>query len=72
MKAGDIIKVMVAAAIAATLLSCKDSFYELGSLSDFSVSTEKSVYKVGERVEFNLRSDADFIVFYSGEEGSEY
>ena len=60
------------AASAALLLSCEDSFYEVNSLETFKVTTQKDVYMVGERVEFTLSEDADFVMFYSGEEGSDY
>ncbi len=60
------------AAALAALYACGDSFYDVAPLSDFKVSTEKDVYKAGERVTFTLSGDADFIMFYSGEEGSAY
>lgn len=69
---GNMKKFLMIVLAAALLCSCEDSFYTVNSLSDFQVTTEKKVYKVGERVEFNLASDADFIVFFSGEEGSDY
>ena len=65
-------KIIFAALVAAMFSSCEDSFYKVNSLDGFSVTTEKKTYKVGERVEFLLSADSDFIVFYSGEEGSDY
>lgn len=66
-------KKMIFMAVAAVLLcSCDNCFDNVNSLDDFIVTTEKSVYKVGERVEFKLSADADFVVFYSGEEGTVY
>lgn len=59
-------------AAAVILTSCEDSFYKVNSLAEFTVTTEKEVYKVGERVEFKLGSDADFVAFYSGETGYDY
>lgn len=60
------------AALLPALFACNDSFYKVAPLSGFEVSTEKDTYKAGERVTFNLKGDADFVVFYSGEEGSAY
>ena len=39
---------------------------------DFSVSTAKSTYKVGEPVIFNFDGNADMITFFSGEPGNAY
>lgn len=38
----------------------------------FDVTTEKSTYKVGENVFFNIKGDARYITFYSGDDGSNY
>jgi len=44
---------------------------KLSSLS-FDVTTASSTYKVGDTVNFNISGNADYIVFYSGENGSQY
>ncbi len=44
---------------------------ELNTLS-FDVSTTTSTYKVGDTVNFKISGNADYIVFYSGENGSQY
>ena len=72
MRAGNMKKIIALAAVAVMFGACEDSFYKVNSLSDFKVTTGKSVYKVGERVDFQLTSDADFIAFYSGEVGYDY
>ena len=72
MKAGDIGKIVSAAFAAAALFACEDSTQIVKSPSGFSVKASKAVYAVGERVEFKLDTEADFVNFYSGEEGSAY
>lgn len=39
---------------------------------NIEVSTEYQVYKIGEPVSFRINSNADFLTFYSGEEGARY
>jgi len=40
---------------------------------EFSVTLDQdNVYRVGEKIRFKLSGDADYMVFYSGEEGHEY
>ena len=39
---------------------------------DFSVTTEKQSYEVGEEVVFLIENAADWMVFYSGEENKVY
>jgi hypothetical protein len=48
--------------------SCDDVLKEV----DFSVTTEKTSYTVGEEVVFNIVNAPDWVTFYSGEEGKSY
>ncbi|MEQ7801616.1 DUF5017 domain-containing protein [Pedobacter sp. ASV1-7] len=36
----------------------------------FDVTTDKTTYKVGDNIQFNISGDAKYITFYSGEDGS--
>lgn len=47
--------------------SCKTDIPLSSGLDEFDVSTEKSVYKLGEEVTFDFKGNADMITFYSGE-----
>lgn len=53
----------------ASILSACDTSLDVKDPS-FDVTTEKSTYKVGENVYFNISGDARYITFYSGEDGS--
>ena len=45
---------------------------DIASPDDFSVTSSKAVYKVGDTVRFNFTGNPDQIVFYSGELGMNY
>lgn len=51
------------------MIGCKKDAIET---PDVSVTVEKSTFKVGEPVVFNLKGNPDFISFYSGEYGNDY
>lgn len=51
-------------------MSCQKA-YEI-TPPKFEVSAGNTVYKVGEPVVFNIKSDADIVLFYSGEFGNDY
>ena len=53
------------------LTSCQKRF-ELNSLDDFNVKTERSSYSVGDTVRFIFEGTPENIVFWSGENGSKY
>jgi len=55
--------------IALLISGCKKDAIES---PDVSITAEKSTYKVGEPVVFNLKGNPDFISFYSGEYGNDY
>lgn len=57
--------------LSAALVSCAKR-YELGAVEDFSVTPEKTTYKVGEPILFVLSGKPDNIVFWSGEPGRKY
>lgn len=48
--------------------SCEDMLKEV----DFTVTTEKTSYQVGEEITFSLSGAPDWVTFYSGEENKEY
>ena len=55
----------------AMAISCRKMHENTHEVS-LEVSTEYQVYKIGEPVSFEINSNADFITFYSGEEGAKY
>lgn len=63
---------IIAAILLSTLLVSCTKRYELAPVDDFSVTTEKSTYKVGEPIRFVLNGEPDNIVFWSGEPGRKY
>ncbi len=52
-----------------SLLSACDTSLDIKTPT-FDVKTEKTTYKVGENVTFNISGDPRYITFYSGEDGS--
>ena len=50
---------------------CRKSFEKVEDVN-FDVSVSSEVFKVGEKVVFNMEGSPDFITFWSGEVGSEY
>jgi hypothetical protein len=52
-----------------SLLSACDTSLDVKD-PNFDVTTEKTTYKVGENVFFNISGDPRYITFYSGEDGS--
>ncbi len=63
---------IIAAIVLSTLLVSCTKRYELAPVEDFSVTAEKSTYKVGEPIRFVLNGKPDNIVFWSGEPGRKY
>ncbi len=64
-------KIILLSIMAATFLSCK-KYADVSSLN-FDVKTEKSTYKIGEQVNFQITGgDAQQITFYSGKVGNAY
>lgn len=64
-------KIIFLSVMAATFLSCK-KYADVASLN-FDVKTEKTTYKVGEQVNFEITGgDAQQITFYSGKVGNAY
>ena len=63
--------VLLALCSLATVISCRKMHEETQAVN-IDVSTEYQVYKIGEPVSFKIDSNADFLTFYSGEEGSKY
>jgi hypothetical protein len=55
----------------ALTISCRKMHEETQDVN-IEVSTEYQVYKIGEPVSFKINSNADFLTFYSGEEGAKY
>ena len=56
--------------LSAVLCACE---HDIATTADFNVLLDKSnVYKVGEPIRFNFNGDVDNILFYSGEQGSDY
>lgn len=64
-------KIIAIVILSATLVSCSKR-YELAPVGDFSVTLEKSTYKVGEPIRFVFNGEPDNIVFWSGEPGRKY
>lgn len=54
-----------------TIASC-DSSLDVEAEPEFTVSTKKSTYKVGEEVLFNLTGNPGILTFYSGLFGNDY
>ena len=63
--------VLLALCSLATVISCRKMHEETQAVN-IDLSTEYQVYKIGEPVSFKIDSNADFLTFYSGEEGSKY
>ena len=55
--------------VALFMIGCKKDKIET---PDLSITVEKSTFKAGEPVVFNLKGNPDFISFYSGEYGNDY
>ena len=58
-------------AVAVAFVSCHSGF-EKAVTPELEISLEKEVYFTDDAVTFNINSDADFISFYSGENGNDY
>lgn len=58
-------------AVAVSLVACHSGF-EKAVTPELEISLEKEVYFTDDAVTFNISSDADFISFYSGENGNDY
>ena len=64
------IKSSIAVTIALLACSCGK---EIITPADFYVTIDKSTsFKAGEPVKFRLNGEADYYMFYSGEQGHEY
>ncbi|TZF83003.1 DUF5017 domain-containing protein [Pedobacter sp. BS3] len=53
-----------------TMAACKDPYEVTEPV--FNVSTEQTVYAVGERIKFTIEGSPDMINFYSGSNGNDY
>lgn len=62
------IKYFICLLLVSLLYSC-DTSLDI-KVPTFDVTTEKTAYKVGENVFFNITGDPRYITFYSGEDGS--
>nr|WP_294895137.1 DUF5017 domain-containing protein [uncultured Pedobacter sp.] len=62
-------KFLIITFVSIILLACNKIKVEK---PDLNVITDKLLYKVGDSVKFNLSGYADYIYFYSGENGSDY
>lgn len=62
----------ITAAILLVIIASCTRRYELADISNFSVTPEKTTYKVGEPVRFTFSGKPDNVVFWSGEPGRKY
>lgn len=65
-------KIVMFLSVAATLLVGCDRGFESVSEPTLSVTTEMNTYFTQEAVVFNIDSNADYLSFYSGEQGNDY